>query len=255
MRVLLLGNNRVAFRLAEWLRDREEIVGLVLHPPERRRFGDEIVRASGVGADYVFDGSQLGDAAVLREIEALRPTLGVSAMFGYLLRHELLALLPAGCVNVHPSLLPYNRGAHPNVWSIVEGSPAGATIHYIDDGVDTGDIIAQHQIEVEPVDTGASLYHRLEDACIQLFQETWPVLRSGQGPRLPQEPSAGTHHRVRDLEAIDEIDLDRTYKARDLINILRARTFPPYSGAFFRHGARRVHLQLMLGYDRDETTP
>lgn len=256
MRILLLGNNRVAWRLAEWLRqEREEIVGLVLHPPAGRRFGDEIIRASGVGADQIFDGSRLSEAAVVRAIDTLRPTLGVCAMFGYLLRDEMLALLPAGCVNVHPSLLPYNRGAYPNVWSIVDGSPAGATLHYIDGGVDTGDVIAQRRVEVEPVDTGASLYRRLEDACVQVFQESWPSLHAGTAPRRPQQKDAGTHHRVRDVETIDEIDLERTYRARDLINILRARTFAPYRGAYFRLGARKVYMQLTLGYDGQDGEP
>ena len=90
-------------------------------------------------------------------------------MFGYILRPNFLRLIPRGCVNVHPALLPYNRGAYPNVWSIVDGSPAGVTIHFVDEGIDTGDIIAQAQVVIEPVDTGESLYRKLERGAVALF--------------------------------------------------------------------------------------
>jgi len=247
-RILFFGNNWVGWQVVDWLRTQGgQIVGLVLHPPERRRYAAEIIQAAGIKQAQIFDGAQLQEPAVLEAIKTLRPDLGVSALFGYILRRELLDLMPNGCINVHPAMLPYNRGAYPNVWSIVEDTPAGVTIHFMDEGVDTGDIIAQRQVPVEPVDTGASLYHKLEQTCIELFQETWPLIRSSQAPRIPQ-PQGGTFHRTRDVARIDEIDLDRTYTARELINILRARTFAPYPGAYFRDGQRRVYVQLRLCY-------
>src|SRR5207248_7068189 len=132
-----------------------------------------------------------------------------------------------------------------NVWSIVDGTPAGVTLHYIDEHVDTGDIIAQREVLVDAADTGGTLYNKLERAAEALFCETWPLVRSGKAPRIPQG-SGGTYHRVRDVEAIDEIDLDRPYKAGDLINILRARSFPPHRGAYFRDGNRKVYIEVSL---------
>jgi methionyl-tRNA formyltransferase len=153
-------------------------------------------------------------------------------------------------INLHPAYLPYNRGAFTNVWSIVDGTPAGATLHYIDTGVDTGDVIARSRVTVSPTDTGGSLYDKLENACIELFKGTWPQVASGNVPRIAQSgPSfegEGTSHRMKDVDAIDEIDLDASYKARDLINILRARTFPPYSGAYFTENDIRIYLRLQL---------
>jgi methionyl-tRNA formyltransferase len=148
-------------------------------------------------------------------------------------------------VNLHPGYLPFNRGAYPNVWSIVERTPAGATLHHVDDGIDTGDIVAQEKIEVLPTDTGESLYRRLEQACLRVFEGAWPLVREGKAPRTPQK-GAGTSHRVRDVEAIDEIRLDGSYRAADLLDILRARTFPPYTGAFIRVGGTRINLRVQL---------
>lgn len=247
MRVLFLGNNRVGWELAGWLRSQgEEIVGLIAHPEGRRRFGDELIRAADLPADRVFDGSRLREPGVLVDIAALQAEIGVSAFFGYIVGPDFLELVPAGCVNVHPALLPYNRGAYPNVWSIVDRTPAGATVHYIDAGIDTGDIVAQREIRVEPVDTGETLYRRLERTCVELFQEVWPAIRSRRATRHPQAAGEGTFHQTRDVEAIDRIDLDARVTAGRLIDILRARTFPPHPGAYFVNQGRRVYLRVEL---------
>lgn len=249
MSVVLFANNRVGWRVAELLAP--ELSALVIHPEGRRRFTDEIVAAAGLPEDRVFEAPGLSSPEVRSALLALAPQVGVSALFGYLLRPDTLAIFPGGVVNLHPSLLPWNRGAHPNVWSIVEGTPAGATVHYINGGVDTGDVIAQRAVPVEPVDTGETLYHRLEAACVELFRDTWPLIRAGTAPRTPQPAGAPAAHRARDVERIDEIDLDRTYTARALLDLIRARTFPPYRGAYFRVDGRRVGVRVTLEYEHD----
>lgn len=247
MKILLFANNRVGWHVAEWLQTAgEQIIGLVLHPPERQRYGNEIRNALELPPEDIFDGSRLQEPAVLAAIQELQPDIGISALFGYILQPALIELLPYGCINLHPALLPYNRGAYTNVWSIVEGTPAGATIHYIDEGIDTGDIISQRQVPVTATETGATLYAKLEAATLDLFYATWPLIRAGKHQRTPQPREAGTTHRTRDVERIDEIDLDHTYTARELINILRARTFPPYRGAYFRDGNRKIYMGLQL---------
>lgn len=252
MRILFLGNNWVAWKIAELLQGvGEEVVGLVLHPPARRRYGTEIINSVGVDGSRIFDGSQLHRPDVLEAIKGLKPEIGISALFGYILRKNFLELMPAGCVNIHPAWLPYNRGAYPNVWSIVEKTPAGVTLHYIDEGVDTGDIIAQKQVAVDVVDTGGTLYRKLELAAVDLFQETWPLIVSGRAPRISQHKTGGTFHFVRDVEDIERIDLDRTYTARELIDILRARTFPPYTGSYFYHEGQKIYLRLQLFYEEE----
>jgi methionyl-tRNA formyltransferase len=252
MRVLLFANNRLGHSVTRWLRTSSaEIVGVVAHPAGSGKFTREIVEDAGVAADRVFDGSKLRQRDTLEAIASLRPQIGVSVLFGYILQPELIAMFPEGCINLHPALLPYNRGAYPNVWSIVDRTPAGVTIHYIDAGIDTGDIIVQRETPVEPFDTGATLYAKLEAEALSLFQETWPWIASGCAPRFPQ-CGRGTQHRVRDAERLDEIDLDRAYTGRELIDILRARTFPPYRGAFIRCGGRKVYISVQFAVDEKE---
>ena len=250
MRILYLGNNWVGWQVLLWLMEQgEEVIGLVVHPAPAQKFASEILEVADLPADQIFDGSQLRQSQTLDSIRSLGADICLSVFFGYILKSEFLSAFNKGVINLHPAYLPYNRGSYPNVWSIVEGTPAGATLHYVDPGTDTGDIIARRQVLVEPVDTGATLYRKLERACVDLFMETWPVIRSNRPPRHSQDCHQGTAHSVRDVAGIDCIDLDRMYTARELIDTIRARTFPPYAGSYFTHQGRRVYMRLQLSYE------
>jgi len=250
MRILFFGNNRAAWRVLAWLSlQKEEIAGIVLHPPLKQKFTDEMVSLVDPGKTRVFYGPSLADPGTEAQIRDLHPDIGISVYFDYILKPALLGIFPRGVINLHPAFLPYNRGQYPNVWSIVDRTPAGVTLHYLDAAIDTGDIIARREVPVEPVDTGRSLYRKLEKASVALFRETWPGIRSGTAGRSPQDPAAGTYHRTADVQSIDRIDLDAVYPARYLIDVIRARTFPPYEGAYFMYQGKKVHLQLKLEYD------
>jgi methionyl-tRNA formyltransferase len=222
-----------------------DVVGLVLHPKSRQKFGQQLLEVAGLPPTRVLNGSLLRRDSVLEEVRALRADIAVSVMFGYILRRPFLELFPRGVVNLHPALLPWNRGAFPNVWSIVDGTPSGVTLHYIDGGIDTGDIVAQAAVEVLPADTGQSLYERLEEGGLELFKQNWASLAAGTAARMPQ-PSGGTSHVTADVDRIDRIELDRSYPAGQLIDILRARTFPPHRGAYFEQGGKKFYLRLTI---------
>ena len=252
MRIVMFANNRVGWEITCWLKQQgEEIVGLVLHDERIRSYSDEIVSASGLTECNVFEGSRLNELEIQESIRNLHPDIGLSVYFGYIFRHEVLGIFPKGIINLHPSYLPYGRGAYPNVWSIVDDTPAGATLHYIDAGIDTGDIISQRKVNIEPVDTGETLYRKLEDVSTELFRDSWELISSGSTRRKPQSHGDHVTHRIRDVEKIDCINLDQVYKARDLINILRARTFSPNPGAFFRQEGRKIYMQLELLYENE----
>lgn len=119
--------------------------------------------------------------------------------YGYrkIIREPWLTRYAGRLVNLHTSLLPWNRGAHPNVWAWHDGTPHGVTIHHIDAGLDTGDIIAQREVPMGD-ETLASSYAKLHTAMLELFAETWPLIRAGTAPRVPQS-GPGSFHRVADL--------------------------------------------------------
>jgi methionyl-tRNA formyltransferase len=252
MRYVYLANGRVACELLRWLVARGDgPAGLVVHAPEDGRSRQEIIDAAGLPPEHVRDAPDLRTPAGRRWLAAHEPDWLVSVYFGHILKPDILEIPARGALNLHPALLPYNRGANTNVWSIVDRTPAGVTLHRINAGVDTGDIVAQREVAVEPSDTGASLYARLEDAGIALFKETWPLIGAGTFASCPQ-PEGGTSHRRAELQRIDRIDPDRLVRAGDLIDLLRARTFPPHNGAYLDLGDRRVYLRLELTEERCE---
>ncbi|MBN2564007.1 MAG: formyl transferase [Phycisphaerae bacterium] len=247
MRIVLFVNNWVGWQITRWLKQQGEcIAGLVIHPPARRKYEGEIIESASVPRSAVFDGSHLNDPDTIQALATLNPDVGLSVFFGYILKPAVLGLFPKGVMNLHPAYLPYNRGAHPNVWSIVEGTPAGVTIHFVDEGIDSGDVIARTPVPVYTTDTGETLYRRLEEACVDIFKTAWPQIKAGSAPRIAQRPDEGSTHRASDVAKIDRIDPHASYSAMELINILRARTFPPYKGAYFEVDGQRVYLRLQL---------
>ena len=174
MRILYMGNNWVGWQVLKWLKTQhEQIAGLVVHPTQKQRYGKEIIEAAGLPSERIFEGPRLTQPEVVASIRRLEPDIGLSILFDYILKPELISIFPKGVINLHPAYLPYNRGQYPNVWSIIEGTPSGVTLHYIDNKVDTGDIIARKKVPVAITDTGETLYRKLERASVSLFKNTY----------------------------------------------------------------------------------
>jgi len=123
----------------------------------------------------------------------------ISYGYRHILRRPTLDLFAGRAVNLHISFLPWNRGADPNLWSWVDGTPKGVTIHHLDEGIDTGDIITQRRVEFTPHDTLATSYAKLRADLELLFMETWPAIKAGTAPRIPQPKPP---RRTRDRAAI-----------------------------------------------------
>lgn len=172
--------------------------------------------------------------------------LGVLAWWPKIIKSPLLELPKLGFVNTHPSLLPYNRGKHYNFWALVEQAPFGVTLHLVDSGVDTGPVVAQQAIKYDWSDTGETLYKKAQEAIYELFCSTYPMLRTGQFKAKPQELHAGSFHRAYELESASKIDLDANYRARDLLNLLRARTFSGYPGCWFEENGARYEISINI---------
>lgn len=127
----------------------------------------------------------------------------ISFGYNYIFRSSLIECCPI--INLHGSYLPWNRGPVPNLWSWFTDSPKGVTIHYIDAGVDTGDIIAQKELHsVNDEMTLNQTYWATIEALVELFAETWPLIREGKNQRSPQL-GQGSCHSLKDLIPFEDI--------------------------------------------------
>lgn len=194
--------------------------------------------------DDVFVHALLTTEEQLDSIQTLQPDYVVSCGYRHIVPEEILAVPTEGCLNLHPSLLPFNRGANPNVWSIVDGTPAGVTLHYMDAGVDTGDIIAQQKVEKQFSDTGKTLQNRLEDAQVELFTSAWEGVVTDELESETQAQDAGTYHRTTEFEELCELDPDETVRVKELLDRLRALTYPPYDNATLEVDGETYYIEV-----------
>ncbi|MBX2860045.1 MAG: hypothetical protein KTR14_02340 [Vampirovibrio sp.] len=124
----------------------------------------------------------------------------VSYGYRHLIRPPVINRLPHRILNLHISYLPWNRGSDPNLWSFLENTLKGVTIHQVDSDLDTGSILAQREVPMDlEQDTLETSYKKLADAIETLFQEIWPDIIAGQIHPTPQI-AGGSVHRLKDKE-------------------------------------------------------
>ena len=124
----------------------------------------------------------------------------VSYRYRHIIEKQIIDYVKCKAINLHISLLPWNRGADPNLWSFLEDTPKGVTIHYIDEGIDTGDIIVQEECSFDiQGDTLKSTYEKLNKKIQSLFERWWLRILQGKAPGISQE-GEGTYHKVADKE-------------------------------------------------------
>lgn len=251
MRIFLLANNIVGLKILEFLKSqKEEIIGLAIHEKDKQKYTTEIIKAANLPENLIFKANDLEDSKTIAKIKILNPDIIISAFWGYILKSELFTIPPLGTVNFHPGYLPYNRGVNPNVWPFIENTPAGVSLHYIDEGTDTGDIISRKKLKIKPTDTAATINDLTLEEIVKLFKKTWPLIKSGKNKRISQKKiGASTFHRIKDLELKDKIDLNKNYKARDLINFLRSRSYPDRYYAHYEDQGKKVYIRVNLSYD------
>jgi methionyl-tRNA formyltransferase len=182
--------------------------------------------------------------------QALHYLIGIH--FPLIIPSDILALPSVGVLNLHPAYLPYNRGWHNSAWALLEETPYGGTLHFMNEGVDTGDIVHQKRVCPTIDDTGDSLYKKAVQAEAETFIEAWPMLLSGRPRRIPQEDGAGTAHRKRDLEAsgVRRLNLDEPMPARQLLRKLRALTTnSPSEAAYFEEDGARYRVRVTIEKD------
>lgn len=233
MRILFMGTPEFALiSLEKLIEAGEEVVGVITQPDRPRGRGRRVT-ASPVKAFAqekaipVYQPERLKDGEVLEKLAGFAPDLIVVVAYGRILPREVLELPPLGCINVHASLLPRYRGAAPIHWAIIRGEGVtGVTTMYIDEGMDTGDIILQEEVPILPEDNAGTLHDKLAHAGARLLLDTVARIKAGTAPRIPQ-PEEGVSY-APPLERTDEI-LDWNRPARQLW--FQVRGLNPWPGA------------------------
>jgi len=181
--------------------------------------------------------------AVVSRVEALRPDFVFSFYYRKMLGPRLLALPGRGALNMHGSLLPRYRGRVPVNWAVIRGeAETGATLHYMVEKPDAGDIVDQQAVPILPDDTAGEVFDKVTVAAEMVLYRSLPGLLAGTAPRRPQDLTLGSYFGGRKPE---DGRIDWRGPAQAVHNLVRG-VAPPYPGAFTEVGGRRLRVLRSL---------
>ena len=131
----------------------------------------------------------------LSTLRSWQPDLVISVYFNQLIKPDLIRLPRLGCLNIHPALLPRNRGLFPYFWVIANGEQeTGVTVHWVDERFDTGDILVQQALPVRPDDTITSLAYASAQLGAELLIRAVDLIEAGNPPRITQNGRQASYH-------------------------------------------------------------
>jgi methionyl-tRNA formyltransferase len=172
-------------------------------------------------------------------IRKIAPAFIFSFYYRNMLRQEVLDIPRKGALNLHGSLLPKYRGRVPVNWAIINGeSETGATLHYMVEKPDAGDIVDQEKVPILFTDTAIDLFNKVTEAAVMVIGRSWPLLAAGTAPRIPMNLAAGSYFGGRKPA---DGRIDWTKGAVQIYNLVRGVTHP-YPGAFTYLDGRKVTI-------------
>jgi len=185
----------------------------------------------------------------INEIQKRGLDLMILAWWPQIVKKEAINSVKIGWINTHPSFLPYGRGKHPYYWTIVEETPFGVSLHFIDEGTDSGPVLFQREIKVNGGDTGGTLYKKSCNEVVDLFKEVYGEITTGKFKSVSQ-PKNTRLHLGSEIEEHSRINLDERYNARELLNILRGRSFSQGKrAAYFLENGKRYNVKITIEED------
>jgi methionyl-tRNA formyltransferase len=225
------------------LKSEHEVVGVVTQTdkPVGRAQSMEptpVKKAMQGTAVRILQPARIKDQQAIEQIRALKPDVIVVMAYGQILPRDVLEIPEIACLNLHASLLPRWRGAAPVQAAIAaDDQGTGITVMYMDEGLDTGDILLQRTIDIRSDDTGGSLHDRLAQIAPDALLESLRMLVKGSAPRIPQDNTVATY--APKLKREDG-KIDWSEPAEVIERKIRA--FNPWPGAFMKIDGRNLKI-------------
>jgi methionyl-tRNA formyltransferase len=244
MRIVFIGAGDVGLpTLQALLKSEYLVVGVVTQPDKPVGRAQLIepppIKTALAGVKMpILQPPRIKERQAIEEIRALMPHVIVVAAYGQILPRDVLEIPKIACLNLHASLLPRWRGAAPIQAAIVAGDPeTGITVMYMNEGLDTGDIMLQNRTNILPTETGGSLHDRLANIASETLLAALRLLAEGNAPRIPQDNTLATY--APKLKREDgKIDWS---ESADVIE-RKIRAFNPWPGAFMTIDGRNLKI-------------
>lgn len=251
MKIVFMGTPDFAVESLEALLRAGHVVSAVVTQPDRQKGRDRKVQFSPVKECAlahglpVFQPEKIRASEAVEKLRSYEADIFVVAAFGQILSKEILEMPKYGCINIHASLLPRYRGASPIQYAILNGDDmTGVTIQQMDEGVDTGDILAMKAIPVEKEDTGGSLFEKLSRLGAELLVKTLPRLEAGDIIPVKQKEEDAVHVRMLNKD-MGKIDWEK--EAEVLERLVRGMNPWPSAYCTFRKKSLKVWRSEVSG--------
>lgn len=243
MRIVFIGTGEIGVPTLRALLDSEHEVIAVVTQPDKPVGREQQIEASpikkalmnsapggGASAFPILQPARIKDPLAIEEIRRCTPDVIVVIAYGQILPRDVLGVPRVACLNLHASLLPRWRGAAPIQAAIAAGDcETGITVMYMDEGLDTGDILLQRNVGIMPNDTGGSLHNRLAQIAPETLLESLRLLAAGNAPRISQENARATYAAKLKREH-GQIDWSQSAEAIER----KIRAYNPWPGAFMK---------------------
>ncbi len=234
MRIVFIGTGEIGVPALRALQKSEyELIGVVTQPDKpvgrEQKITAPPVKVAISGSNIpILQPAKIKDAAAIEQIRVFGPDVIVVMAYGQILPRSVLEIPKIACLNLHASLLPRWRGAAPIQAAIAAGDrETGITVMYMDEGLDTGDILLQRKIDILPTDTGSSLHDRLAEIAPEALLESLRLLATGEAPRIPQDKALASY-----APKLNRDDGRIDWKESAEIIQRRIRAFNSWPGAF-----------------------
>ncbi|HAK60283.1 MAG TPA: methionyl-tRNA formyltransferase [Nitrospiraceae bacterium] len=234
MRLVFMGTPQFAVQpLQALVEARHDVAGVVTRPDKpsgrgRSVSAPPIKRIADLLGLTLYQPKRVRDAEFIETLRQINPEAIIVAAYGQILPREILSLPVHGCINIHASLLPLYRGAAPINWAIIRGEvQSGNTIMQMDEGMDTGSILMQESVPIEPGDTAGTLSQKLSALGARLITAALPLITAGKIAPLSQDDSKATVAPL--LKKTDGL-IDWSSSALEIHN--RVRGLTPWPGAY-----------------------
>jgi len=249
MKVIFIGSGELGIPTLRKLAERHSVVSVFTQPDRPAGRGYKLKappikeEAERLGLK-IQQPENINSESSLKLIKGGSPDIIVLAAYGQILSKALLEIPRLGAVNLHASLLPKYRGAAPVHWAIIKGEKVtGVTTFFMDEGLDTGDMLLQREISIEDEDTAGSLQDKLAELGAELMLETLEGLEKDTLKRKPQDHKAASY--APKLKKSDgQIDWKRS--SRELFNLIRGTNPYPGAFAFFNKLRLKVHKSRII---------
>ncbi len=244
MRIVFMGTPDFAVPVLEAVANAgHAVVGVVTQPDKPKGRGGAVQmtpvkeKALAMGLT-VYQPAKVREPGFAEVLKGLSADVFVVAAFGQILPKTVLEIPRLGCVNVHSSLLPKYRGAAPIQWAVIDGEKeTGVTTMMMDEGLDTGDMLEQAVIPIEPDETGGSLHDKLSALGAKLIVSTLEKLENGTAVRTPQT-NEGTCYAKMLTKTMGDIDWIMDAEAIERL----IRGLSPWPGTYTRWNGKMLKI-------------